>query len=101
MKEANKGSYLKFLTALYLLPDTDAHKKKCTVFPFHPWGPKEERKEGVVLWVPRTVAQLIYLAEEQLHCSCSAIMSEEGGKITDVGLISDGQKLYMIIDNTG
>ncbi|XP_021854938.2 potassium channel SKOR isoform X1 [Spinacia oleracea] len=72
--------------------------KKCTVFPFHPWGTKENRKPGIVLWVTRTIDELIKLASEKLKFPTegSCILSEDGGKILDVDMIENGQKLYMI-----
>ncbi|KAG6619781.1 hypothetical protein I3842_Q081600 [Carya illinoinensis] len=42
----------------------ELRQKKCTVFPFHPWDPKEERREGVVLWVPQSIQDLIKAARE-------------------------------------
>ena len=73
------------------------HPRKCTVFPFHPWGPKEERRLGIVLWVPRTMEELIKAAVDELEISTSSCnLSEDGGKILDADLISDGQKLYLI-----
>lgn len=74
------------------------HPRKCTVFPFHPWGSKEEKKEGVMLWIPQTMEQLITTSEEKLQCSGSFILSEDGGRILDVDMISDGQKLYLVKD---
>lgn len=72
------------------------HPKKCTVFPFHPWGPKEERKPGMVLWVPHTIDELIKMASEQLNfANASCILSEDGGIILDVDMIDNNQKLYL------
>ncbi|KAJ4961672.1 hypothetical protein NE237_021582 [Protea cynaroides] len=45
------------------------HPRKCTVFPFHPWDPKEKRRPGIVLWIPRTMQELIKMAAEQLKYS--------------------------------
>ncbi|KAL6993266.1 hypothetical protein U1Q18_011381 [Sarracenia purpurea var. burkii] len=74
-----------------------AHSRKCTVFPFHPWDPKDQGKIGIVLWVPETIEKLIKKASEHLGFSCSSfILSEDAGKILDVDMISDGQKLYLI-----
>ncbi|KAG0489151.1 hypothetical protein HPP92_007962 [Vanilla planifolia] len=70
-------------------------RDKCTVFPFHPWSSVDKRREGVVLWVPRTMEELISSARDQLKCSGKCILSEDGGMILDVELISDEQKLYM------
>ncbi|XP_062150835.1 potassium channel SKOR-like [Alnus glutinosa] len=73
--------------------------KKCTVFPFHPWDPKENRRRGIVLWVPHTIEELIKTAAEHLEISsCSCILSEDGGKILDVDMINDGQKLYLVTE---
>lgn len=72
-------------------------KKKCTVFPFHPEDAKDKRKHGIVLWVPHGIEELVTNAAEQLEVlgEC-CILSEDGGKILDVDLISDGQKLYLV-----
>ncbi|KAL0463277.1 UNVERIFIED_CONTAM: Potassium channel SKOR [Sesamum latifolium] len=73
------------------------HTKKCTVFPFHPWDPKEGRKHGIVMWVPNTIDELIKAATKQLELpDGSCILSEDGGKIFEVDMITDGQRLYMI-----
>ncbi|XP_020576279.1 potassium channel KOR1-like [Phalaenopsis equestris] len=71
------------------------HRGRCTIFPFHPWCPADERREGVVMWIPQTMKELIKSAEQEFKCSGSCILSEEGGKIFDVDLIFDGQRLYM------
>ncbi|KAE9596129.1 putative potassium channel, voltage-dependent, EAG/ELK/ERG, ankyrin repeat-containing [Lupinus albus] len=73
------------------------HPKKCTVFPFHPWDPKEHRRHGIVLWIPHTIEELIKTSAEQMELpSDSCILSEDAGKITDVDMIKDGQKLYLV-----
>ncbi|XWS48217.1 hypothetical protein CRYUN_Cryun13aG0055200 [Craigia yunnanensis] len=72
-------------------------KKKCTVFPFNPWHQKEERRQGVVLWVPQSMEELIKAAKEQLECGhASCILSEVGAKIIDTNMISDDQKLFLV-----
>ncbi|CAA7400838.1 unnamed protein product [Spirodela intermedia] len=71
------------------------HPVRCTVFPFHPWGPREGRREGIVMWVPRSIEELVKAAQEKLGCSGWRILSEDGGRIPDVEMISDGQKLYL------
>ncbi|KAL3527435.1 hypothetical protein ACH5RR_012091 [Cinchona calisaya] len=72
-------------------------RRKCTVFPFHPWEPKDARKCGVVLWIPDRIEKLIREASKQLNfSSCICLLSEDAGKILDVDMISDGQKLYMM-----
>ncbi|KAG4402628.1 hypothetical protein GLYMA_02G243400v4 [Glycine max] len=73
------------------------HPKKCTVFPFHPWDPKDNRRHGIVLWIPHSIEELIKSAAEQIEISGgSCILSEDAGKITDVDMIKDGQKLYLV-----
>ncbi|GER47065.1 potassium channel SKOR family protein [Striga asiatica] len=76
------------------------HAKKCTVFPFHPWHPKEgRRKHGIVMWVPHTIEELIEKASRQLEFpDGSIILSEDGGIIMEADIITDGQQLYMIND---
>ncbi|GAV60464.1 cNMP_binding domain-containing protein/Ion_trans domain-containing protein/DUF3354 domain-containing protein/Ank_2 domain-containing protein [Cephalotus follicularis] len=73
------------------------HPRKCTVFPFHPWDPEEHRRVGVVLWVPHTIEELIKNATEQLDLSSGCcILSEDAGKILDVDMINDDQKLHLV-----
>lgn len=73
------------------------HPRKCTVFPFHPWDPKDHKKLGIVVWVPQTIEELIETASERLgFLSESCILSEDGGKILDVDMITENQKLYFI-----
>ncbi|KAI3712695.1 hypothetical protein L1987_71258 [Smallanthus sonchifolius] len=75
------------------------HPRKCTVYPFHPWDRKENIRFGVVVWIPRTIDELIKVSAEQLklnvHPTC-CIVTEDAGKILDVDMITDGQKLYLI-----
>ncbi|GFP94887.1 potassium channel skor [Phtheirospermum japonicum] len=74
-----------------------SHTKKCTVFPFHPWHPKEGKKHGIVMWVPHTIKELIEQASKQLELPDGlCILSEDGGKILEVDMITDGQKLYVL-----
>lgn len=78
------------------------HRIKCTIFPFHPWDTKEHREPGVVLWVGRTVEELITVASEKLNIADgSCILSQDGGKILDVDMIDNGQKLYLISETEG
>ena len=74
-------------------------QRKCTVFPFHPWDSKEERKQGVVLWIPKTIEELIETAMDQLKCSSgSCILSENGAKIIDIDMVSDEEKLFLVAE---
>ncbi|KAF3552590.1 hypothetical protein DY000_02003544 [Brassica cretica] len=75
------------------------YKKKCTVYSSHPNDANETRRRGIVLWVPRSIEELVRTAAEQLNVSeASCVLSEDEGKIIDVDLISDGQKLYLTIE---
>lgn len=79
--------------------EDNRHRKKCTVFPFHPWDPKEKRKPGIMLWVPETIEELIKEAAEQLKLpESTCIVSEDVGQILDVEFICDGQKLYLVCE---
>lgn len=77
---------------------TDKPRSKCTVFPFHPGKPSEGKGGyGVVLWIPETIEELMKEASEQLNYpDVSCLLSEDAGKISDVHMINDGQKLYLI-----
>ncbi|KAI3813789.1 hypothetical protein L1987_18524 [Smallanthus sonchifolius] len=60
---------------------------------------RTSRRFGVVVWIPRTIDELIKVSAEQLklnvHPTC-CIVTEDAGKILDVDMITDGQKLYLI-----
>lgn len=71
------------------------------MFPFHPWESKDVRKHGVVMWIPQTIEELVTTASEKLNFpSDSCILSEDAGKILDIDMIVDGQKLYLINDQS-
>ncbi|KAF9671267.1 hypothetical protein SADUNF_Sadunf12G0029600 [Salix dunnii] len=74
----------------------DMQRMKYTVFPFHPWDPKEKRRDEVVLWVPQTIEELVKASVEQLKSPGGYILSENGGKILDVNMISHDQKLFLV-----
>ncbi|PPR85389.1 hypothetical protein GOBAR_AA35297 [Gossypium barbadense] len=73
-------------------------KKKCTVFPYHPWHEKEEKRQGVVLWVPQSMNELVKEAKEQLQCGegYCCILSQDGAKVLDTSMISNDQKLFLV-----
>ncbi|EOA19218.1 hypothetical protein CARUB_v100041251mg, partial [Capsella rubella] len=80
-------------------------RRKCTVFPFHPREAKEERKRkhGVMVWIPSDLQTLILTAAQELGLSDEdsfVILSEDQGRVTDIDMISNEQKLYMISDTT-
>ncbi|PKI54418.1 hypothetical protein CRG98_025205 [Punica granatum] len=97
LEAARSAQLSEFSERSHEIADKVPLKKKCTMFPFHPWESLDRRRHGVVLWVPGTVEELIRTAAEQLQCpTAPCILSEDAGKITDVDMISDGQKLYLI-----
>lgn len=74
-------------------------RKKCTIYPFQPWEPKDQNKYGVVLWVPETIDELMKTAADHLKLDLlptSCIITEDAGKLLDVEMIADEQKLYLI-----
>ncbi|KAG8388135.1 hypothetical protein BUALT_Bualt02G0094400 [Buddleja alternifolia] len=74
-------------------------RRKCTVFPGFPWDHRDERSFGVVLWVPETIEELTKTAKEKLGFrGGSDILSENGGRILDVSIISNDQKLFLASD---
>ncbi|CAN6466761.1 unnamed protein product [Victoria cruziana] len=96
--EAAKSSQLSQLPNRFKEVPDKQWRKKCTVLPFHPWAPKEKRREGIVMWIPDTLDELIETASEKLNCSASRLLSEDGGKILELDMISDNQRLYLVND---
>ena len=67
------------------------------MFPSHPWDNSDGRRTGVVIWVPQNMDDHIRTAKEQLKVhNGSCILSENGGKILDVRMISDNQNLFLV-----
>ncbi|KAJ7975285.1 putative Potassium channel SKOR [Quillaja saponaria] len=78
----------------------EIQKKKCTIFPFHPSDHNCGKREGVVVWVPQSIEELIKLAMKHLKSSsASCILSENGGRILDVDMISNDEKLFLVSEN--
>ncbi|KAG5041834.1 hypothetical protein AAZX31_05G232600 [Glycine max] len=79
-------------------PTDEIPKKRCIVFPFHPWDDqKADRKEGVVLTVPQSIEELIKEATKHLEIpNASCILSEQCGKIVYVGTINNDEKLFLV-----
>ncbi|KAJ9676731.1 hypothetical protein PVL29_021977 [Vitis rotundifolia] len=99
LEEAMSAQLSEFSSCSQDIRADKMRQRKCTVFPFHPWDSKEERKQGVVLWIPKTIEELIETAMEQLKCSSgSCILSENGAKITDIDMISDEEKLFLVAE---
>ncbi|XP_042518765.1 potassium channel SKOR-like isoform X3 [Macadamia integrifolia] len=97
LEDAKSVQLSKYHDCSQEIQETDKMQpRKCTVFPFHPWDPEEKRTPGIVLWITHTIEELIKMASEQLNYSGAAcILSEDAGRILDVDMIYDGQKLYL------
>eukprot|EP01018_Ginkgo_biloba_P023088 Gb_22473 [translate_table: standard] len=70
--------------------------KSCTVFPFHPWAPREKRMHGIVMWVPDTVEDLLRAAAQHFGFLGSCLLTEDAGQILNVDFIQNNQKLYVV-----
>ncbi|XP_073048455.1 potassium channel SKOR-like [Primulina eburnea] len=91
ISQTSETSYSSCETSQDKLP-----KRKCTVFCGTPSDHRDGRSFGVVIWVPKTIEELIETAVAQLDfLDATCILSESGGKITDAGMISDDQKLFL------
>ncbi|CAH8309866.1 unnamed protein product [Eruca vesicaria subsp. sativa] len=99
LEDAKISQMSSFLSSSKELKDK-VYKKKCTVYSSHPNESKEKRRRGIVLWVPRSIEELVRTAAEQLNVpeASYCVLSEDEGKIIDVELISDGQKLYLTVE---
>ncbi|XP_052183654.1 potassium channel SKOR-like isoform X2 [Diospyros lotus] len=76
-------------------------RRICTVFPFNPWDKREDRRQGVVLRIPQGMEELVAAAARELQVPGAAcILSETGGRILDIGMISDGQNLFLVNEET-
>uniref|UniRef100_M1D7G8 Stelar K+ outward rectifying channel n=1 Tax=Solanum tuberosum TaxID=4113 RepID=M1D7G8_SOLTU len=74
----------------------EGQRVRCRVFASEPNDLKDERRRGVVLWVPQSLDELINTAKEQLRVSsANCVVSEDGAKILDTNMISDCQKLFL------
>ncbi|WOL20137.1 potassium channel KOR1-like isoform X1 [Canna indica] len=98
LEEAKSKELSKFPGRLQEVQEKTHSRRRCIVFPFHPWDQRDERKEGIMLWIPHTMEELIKSSQELLSCTGSLILSEDGGRIPDVGMICDNQKLYLVPD---
>ncbi|XP_042398205.1 potassium channel KOR1-like [Zingiber officinale] len=99
LEEAKKAELTKFPGRAEEYQGIIQPRRRCTVFPFHPWDPKEKRKEGATLWIPKTIDELIKSSQELLNCSGLYILAEDGGRIFDVSMINDKEKLFLVAHN--
>nr|XP_043634848.1 potassium channel SKOR-like [Erigeron canadensis] len=99
LEEEAKTHQLELLSYLQE-PSGKVMRKRCIVYPFQPWEEsKDQNKYGVVLWVPDTIDELMKTAAEYLKLDLpptSCIVTQDAGRIFDVDIIKDEQKLYLI-----
>ncbi|KAK6794848.1 hypothetical protein RDI58_008301 [Solanum bulbocastanum] len=99
--EDAKGSQLSEFSPSFGRSQDEGQRVRCTVFASEPNDLKDERRRGVVLWVPQSLDELINAAKEQLRVSsANSVVSEEGAKILDTNMISDCQKLFLVSEST-
>ncbi|XP_019243477.1 PREDICTED: potassium channel SKOR-like isoform X1 [Nicotiana attenuata] len=97
--EDAQGSQLSEFSTSFGKQD-EGQRVRCTVFSSDPRDLKDERRR-VVLWVPQSLDELINTAKAQLRVSsANCVVSEDGAKILDTDMISDGQKLFLVREST-
>ncbi|KAK1410666.1 hypothetical protein QVD17_37204 [Tagetes erecta] len=99
LEEAKSSQLLEFPSSSEESKDKTP-RKKCTIYAFQPWEQKDQSKLGIVLWVPDSIDELMKTAADHLKLdldptSC-IIVTEDAGQVSDVDMINDGQKLYLI-----
>ncbi|XP_042474517.1 potassium channel KOR1-like [Zingiber officinale] len=100
LEDAKSQELSKFPERAQELQEKMESRRRCTVFPYHPRDLIESRKEGVMLWIPHTLEELINSSQELLNCSVSRLLSEEGGRILPAGLITDNLAPSVHAQNT-
>ncbi|XP_070009189.1 potassium channel SKOR-like [Nicotiana sylvestris] len=97
--EDAQGSQLSEFSTSFGKQD-EGQRVRCRVFTSDPRSLKNERRR-VVLWVPQSIDELINTAKAQLRVSsANCVVSEDGAKILDTDMISDGQKLFLVREIT-
>ncbi|XP_044959102.1 potassium channel KOR1-like [Hordeum vulgare subsp. vulgare] len=99
LEQAKAEELAKFPTRGEKVKD-EVHQRLCSVFPYHPWNTNVKRKEGVMLWIPHTMSELIRSAQEKLGLSgpCLRLLCEDGAAVQEVDMVIEGQKLYLVGD---
>ncbi|CAN8232817.1 unnamed protein product [Cochlearia groenlandica] len=107
LENAKPALSLTYPPSFLELQEEKVERRKCTVFPFHPREAKEEsnRKYGAVVWIQSDIKKLVETAAKELELFDRALpsfvlLSEDEGRITDIDMINDGQKLYLISHST-
>jgi len=70
--------------------------KICTVFSFHPWTPREKRRNGLVMWVPETIEALLQAAAHHFGSIGTCVLTEDTGEILQADIIQNNQKVYIV-----
>ncbi|MCO5594662.1 hypothetical protein L7F22_048695 [Adiantum nelumboides] len=70
--------------------------KRCTIFPCSPWTAPEDRKRGLVVWVPDTINELLLIASEHFGHTCRHALNQDGGEFSSTQLIRDSELVFVI-----
>ena len=57
---------------------------------------QEEKVLGLVLRIPDTIDELLYLASQHFGCTCACVVNEDMGEVLDTKLIRDSEKVFVI-----
>ncbi|KAI5063905.1 hypothetical protein GOP47_0020575 [Adiantum capillus-veneris] len=74
----------------------EGSKKRCTIFSCPPWTAPEDRKRGLVVWVPVTLNELLHIASQHFGHACRHALNQDGGEFSSTELIRDSELVYVI-----
>ena len=57
---------------------------------------QEEKLLGLVLRIPDTIDELLYLASQHFGCTYTHVVNEDMGEILDIELIRDLDKVFVV-----
>ncbi|KAL2644033.1 hypothetical protein R1flu_011620 [Riccia fluitans] len=84
---------LSFFGRLSALP-----RRRCTIFPYHPWTLRSLRTLGKVEWVPPTIEGILDVAFHEFGKQATKVVNQDCGEITSSDLIGDMEKIYVVDD---
>ncbi|KAL3697194.1 hypothetical protein R1sor_011270 [Riccia sorocarpa] len=74
-------------------------QRRCTVFPFHPWTPRNLRALGKVEWVPGTIDEIFDISFHEFGKQATKVLNQDCGEITSTDFIGDLEKIYVVDDD--
>jgi len=95
-KDSRRASSFKDSRREISEPREQAKSKICTVFPFHPWTPRERRRNGLAMWVPETIEALLQATAQHFGSVGTIVLTEDVGEVLHADLIQHNQKLYIV-----